>query len=1227
MRVKRLEVHGFKSFKDKTVIHFDHNITGVVGPNGCGKSNIVDAFFWVMGEQSHKHIRAGGSEDLIFNGSSKYSPSAIAEATLVLETDFVDTENAPAGASVKDLPLHLRTKEIAVTRRVYRGGEGEYLINGITSRLKDIHELFMDTGVGAKGYSIIAQGEIQKIVNAKPEDRRVLIEEAAGIAKYKARKKESLRKMETAHANLSRLNDVIAEIERTLNSLERQAQKASQYKKHKEELLAKEMTWGRRKNRVLRVRLDELKAKREAIEQELVGLKAELAGADASIEADRVEQLTLSKSTEALQSKIGEMSGDLTRAQSALELSRRRQADLNQQLEMLTAEKADLEVSIVTEKEKIAGLTEENESAAADLAVASGNANAKEAVVRDLRAEAESARRDLESAKRDLMAGVTKSSDLASRIAALDSKADSANAKIERLTAQAAILEERAAAARAESARADAAAESARAKKERLHAEAREAGEAVEAKERSLKDARRELEDANRNLTKARSKLQSLEELSAALEGYGDGPRSILDWARENGRDSALRALADGLDIHAGYESAVEGFLEGKLETLVTEDAASAIEALASLASGSKGRAGILIASGNASASGGSPETVLSSLRAAGFSVAGTLSGFVRTNEKLSAANAAAANRMLGCAIVVESMAPLASFLAGNSVSALGGSSIVAKDGSAFDADGVLRGGSVSNDRQASVLGRKKAIEALTIEVAGLESAFAEREAAAAGMSERLESDHARLGAIRLDVQSAEIEAATTERDAQTAVRQAKDLDSQLELVEYERTEMRSEAETAIAEKAKSADEMAAIAANRSSLDSRIVNGETKCAELEARLREGEEALSELKIFEAGRKERAGSVKRELDAGFALIGDRERRLGDVARQLVRAEEENEEHAGGDEEFIAKIENLTKALAEERDGLAMMRDRLEVVSAKVGGALDRIKELHADGDAKTAAVNAISLDVERMTGDLSHLILNLEEKYGPGCLEAPESSPVLEEDGETIVSVEMTAEEEQILGEEVERLREKIRRLGDVNPTAVEEYEEKKKRFDYLMTEKSDLLKSIDDLNEAIDHINKTSEERFRKAYDAIADRFERLFPIIFGGGQSKLSLVYPEGSTDILEAGIDILAQPPGKKVVNIGLLSGGEKALTAVSLIFAIFMVKPSPFCILDEVDAPLDDANIGKFNALLREMSSKSQFIIITHNKKTMELNDTLYGVTMEEPGVSKMVSIELH
>ena len=374
-------------------------------------------------------------------------------------------------------------------------------------------------------------------------------------------------------------------------------------------------------------------------------------------------------------------------------------------------------------------------------------------------------------------------------------------------------------------------------------------------------------------------------------------------------------------------------------------------------------------------------------------------------------------------------------------------------------------------------------------------------------------------------------------------------------------------------------------------------------------------------------RERANSLRRELEAGASRITDRERRMGEINRTIERAMREVEQFTGGESQLEQRVEELTQTVAQCRTELASIKDRLEASNAKLNGALDRIKHLHKAGDEKTAASNHFALEVEKVSSDLNHLIQNLDEKYGPGCLERPITSPIQEEMNDSVVTQEMSAEEEQLLGEEVERLRERIRRLGEVNVMAIEEYEEVKVRFDHLLNERSDLNHSIKNLEDAIEHINKTSEERFKKAFDAIADRFERLFPIIFGGGQAKLSLVYPEGSSDILDAGVDILAQPPGKKIVNISLLSGGEKALTAVSLIFAIFMVKPSPFCVLDEVDAPLDDANIGKFNALLREMATKSQFILITHNKKTMELNDTLYGVTMEEPGVSKMVSIEMH
>ncbi|MBL7716989.1 MAG: chromosome segregation protein SMC [Bdellovibrionales bacterium] len=1238
MRVKRLEVQGFKSFKDKTVIHFDHSITGIVGPNGCGKSNIVDAFFWVMGEQSYKHMRGTGSEDLIFNGSSKYSPLGLAEATLVMETDVPDSENSAAGASVADIPLKLKTKEISVTRRVYRTGEGEYLINGLPARLKDIQELFMDTGVGAKGYSVIEQGQIGKIVNAKPEDRRLLIEEAAGIAKYKARKKESLRKMEATHANLSRLNDVIQEIERNLSSLERQAQKARSYKKIKEELLDKELTWGRRKSQVFRQKLDSLKARRDGLEQELVGLRAELQVAENSIESERVDQVTDSKRGEELQLKIQEMSSELSRSKAALDLSRRRQGDLTSQLESLEQEKAELEETLVDEREKVSVLSEAVSVASVAVEEANGRVSEKDAEVRASRASVDSVRRELEASKRELMTGIAEASSLLSRAAALESRSQSAAQSVERLMSQAEALRSRVSSAEEEFERASQEVSSLRTAREELASQKSDLSAQIQQSESALRDQDRQKQDALKKVMQLRSKLQSLEELVAAREGMADGPKAALDWAESQGMKDSIRALSDLFDVDAGFETAVEGWLEGRLEMLVTDQPQAALSALSSLSESKKGRASFFLQNFGASAaasSGAKPEQVLAALKINGFDVVDTLGAHVRVKDSGAGTGLSA---LVSEVAVVESLAPIAALSRKGAeavtdlMESLSGWSVVSRDGWVWDRMGsvqAIRGGAGSSAESAaaSILGRKRSIAELSDQVHESQVALDALEVSVETERNRIEGLRGELSELNSKIQETDVRISAVDRDAHQADRTLKDVRSQLELSEMEVQQLREEASKAQSEMAESREREQAISSGRQDLEEKIASLEIQFSEKETVLRGFEAEFQDLKIQEASIKERAQSQTREFESASRMLSDREKRLSEVLKVLERASRERMDHSGGDDGLVETIETLIRQLAEAQDELSMVKDRLEQGSAKLNGALAKIKELHSTGDSKTSESNSMSLEIEKLSAELSFLIQNLEEKYGQGCLEKPVTSPIQEEMTDPVVTHEMTAEEEQLLGEEVERLRERIRRLGEVNVMAIEEFEEAQKRHEYLHKEKLDLETSIENLKEAIEHINKTSEERFARAFEAIATRFEKLFPIIFGGGQAKLSLVYPEGSTDILEAGVDILAQPPGKKVVNIGLLSGGEKALTAVSLIFAIFMVKPSPFCVLDEVDAPLDDANIGKFNALLREMSAKSQFIVITHNKKTMELNDTLYGVTMEEPGVSKMVSIEIH
>ncbi len=1232
MRVKRLEIQGFKSFKDKTVIHFDHTITGIVGPNGCGKSNIVDAFFWVMGEQSYKHMRGNSSEDLIFNGSSKYSPMGLAEATLVMETGVTDTANAPAGATVQDVPVQIRSKEISVTRRLYRSGEGEYFINGTLSRLKDIQELFMDTGVGAKGYSVIEQGQIGKIVNAKPEERRLLIEEAAGIAKYKARKKESLRKMEATQANLSRLTDIIQEIEKSLASLDRQAQKARQYKKYKDELFEKEIAWGRRKSKILQQKLDLLRSQRDGLEHELLALRAELQIGENTIEIEQVELITETKEAEFYQSKIQDLGNELSDKKSSLELSRRRQGDLVSQLQLLGKEQDQLNVSIEADQLRLKNLEDQIQEANhlfqnMKLEVAQLSES-----VATFRRETDHARSQVDSTQKALMQGMNQISSLTSKSAGLLSKVEHARGQAERLTQQENSQVQKLNEIGTELEKSKAAVDSIRDQRENLRTKREEQSHSMEAEEENYTRLEKEKNQSLRTFTEFKSRLASLEELDESHEGLADGPKAALDWAKARPKNhTALEIVAftDLLDVRAGYETALESWLENRIEHLIAFDSEVALPLLEQLKVGKLGRVGIQLIPQqssqlpNSSESSKSLKDIQAILEANDFKVLGELSQFVKTTHP----DSQSLNQLFQRVCVVESSGPLASFFQKQTIANLSGWSIVSLDGIALESQGILRGGSFNSSGAAGILRRKKLIEDLKDQVIEAERRHSDLDEATFQSKGGIDLLRAQLKSLQSEYQQLEIQLAALERDVHQIERAQKEAQRSLDAIRRDSGDMGREAERALNDREAIDLNLKGLTESRKELEEVLSSAEKVLTEKEELFRAQDGALQSVRVQEASLRERAGSLKREKEAVQSVTSDRERRRTEIQKVFERATQEKTHHTGGESELHEKIEELTINLAHLREKLSDVKDKIEQANAKVNRNLDKVKILHKQGDEKTSESTQLALDIEKLSGELSHLTLNLEEKYGPQCLALPEVNAFQEEMAPPIVTLEISAEEEIILNEEVERLRERIRRLGEVNVMAIEEFELLKKRFDHLINEKGDLERSLENLKDAIDHINKTSEDRFAKAFESIADRFERLFPVIFGGGQAKLSLVYPEGSKDILDAGVDILAQPPGKKVTNIGLLSGGEKALTAVSLIFAIFMVKPSPFCVLDEVDAPLDDANIGRFNALLREMSSKSQFILITHNKKTMELNDTLYGVTMEEPGVSKMVSIEMH
>ena len=1214
MRIKRLEIQGFKSFKDKTVIYFDNPITGIVGPNGSGKSNIVDAFFWVMGEQSYKHIRSSGSDDIIFKGSSKYQPLGMAEATLVLEQDYVDTENAPVGASSSEEAASLvKKREISVTRRVYRSGEGEYFINGVQARLKDIHELFLDTGAGAKGYSVIEQGQIDKIVNSKPEDRRLIIEDAAGIAKYKARKKESLKKLEGANQNLARINDVLAEIDRSLSSLERQAQKARRYKEYRAELLEKETAWGRRKFQVLNRQHLKIDQDRTGLEHLLTGLKAELSQCELDLETRRVSQLDDSKGLEQLQSEVERYSTELTQHQSALDLSKRRQEDLNRQLVQLVAEKDQIEEELERYRESIALKNEDFAGLDGRVEEISQKALELSASVNELRSAHETDKREAERNRREFVELTQTTSQSYSKIAAFEERIQGAELQLERIRSQESEIREQFDAGKLEILELQEKLES----RTLARQNAREALEAKKAElasgEVQAKTLRQERDQALKNLSTLSSRLKSLEELEKAREGMANGPKKILEWSRENNRSFAV--LSDFIEVETGYDTAIEAVLGHAFDRLYAQDASAAFAALQFLRDNDAGSASIQIA--------------IPSLESREKAQYNPLRKYVKLNvpEGYSEEDAKAVHRLIE--ILVSSVEVLEEVPALSDIRSYqaAGISFVTKNGIWFDANqGVLFGGNAENDQAGSVLARKRVIQELKGEVATAEEVHQNLEVRHMELTQRLEtlqSDVQTLSQTRSDL---EIEVTSLEKEKIQLERKNSEVERAIQRFASDQVQYQEQINTAREEIETLQATLTDMAERKTGIEAWIRDHEERLNTKEDEVRAGEQSLQELRIQEASERERKNSLKKELETEQRYLQDRERRMGEVENLLESFNQDRIQYSDGDQEHADEVVRLTRLLSEKREVLSVIRDRYDASNAEVTAGMDRMRELHKLGEDKTKALTQLSIDLERVIGELNHLKTNMEEKYGVGCLEEPQGLAMQEEMTDPVVTIEMSEEDEKVLHADVEELREKIRRLGEVNTMAVEEYEMMQKRHEHLFKEKADLETSMQNLNEAIEHINKTSVERFMKAFEAIASRFEKLFPIIFGGGQAQLSLVYPEGSTDILEAGVDILAQPPGKKISNMTLLSGGEKALTALSMIFAIFMVKPSPFCILDEVDAPLDDSNIGKFNALVREMSAKSQFILVTHNKKTMELNDALYGVTMEEPGVSRMVSIQL-
>ncbi len=1210
MQIKRLELQGFKSFKDKTVINFDDGITGIVGPNGCGKSNVVDAFFWVMGEQNARHLRGQSMDDLIFSGSDKSPAGSFAEVTLVLEMPMeLAGPNVPAGASSADPAVAGPVRDVAITRKLYRTGESDYFINKTPCRLRDIQELFMDTGVGARGYSIIQQGQIAKLVQAKPEDRRTMIEEVAGVVKYKARRKESMRKLEGTQQNLLRVTDVINELETQKRQMERQAEKARKYKEWKEKLQSIELHFNALKWEELVGRLGILERDIDALNSDDTAISTSRETMENQISAKRIEVAQATNISDELQRKWIAAGQELNNAENELKYSTKNLEDLrtsSAQLEKDAEAEASLVEELRAEYERLnlesATILETHAEAEAARQAAESAANAK-------KQEGEALERTNNQGRNQLMNLSTELEKARNQANLARMRLEELSGNLERLAAEKIERSELLAEATANRENASSLLATAKAELEAMRATLDSSLEETRTQQRALEEERRNSARLHSEQARINATLNTLEEQKRRHEASSKGVKNVFQEIlkkNEAWKSSVSGTLSEFLEVDKGFETATEAALGRALDLILTSDSATHKEISQALKSQSMGRASF---------------ANLAALKALGSSndVSPTgltaLAAHVRIVASDKAPDAAGLLKYLLQKIyVVDSL---------NSAEQLSAEhkefSFVTTDGEILRGGWFLEGGDRSSVSGAQV-GRNREITELSEALAKAQSELAasqERIQAIEASLQEMDSAKRTLEATLREKQSSfsqlSSEEASTSARLREAERSLQQLDGDLQRAEQEQARFSSQ-ESEASEKASELGEEKAL------LEITVSEAAEQLQAVRAGMDELQQTFMDARIRAASVTEMKNTIQSRLRTAEASLSQHAARVETMIEQAKRKQSDAISTNERIDDLNVSMAMLREELVTSEQLYREARDRLDLINNEV----EVLRSASQDQSSKEREIKEQlmkkSLELQRLVGERDNLAQNTFERYGitlgeyAMLPETQEQVQLLRDAGEAIISETQN---------EVLLLREKIRKLGEVNPNAVDEYDQIVDRYNFLSTQKADLERSMKDLADTIEKINKVSKDRFERAFAEVNAHFMRVFPVIFGGGHAHLTLTNPE---DMLETGVDITAQPPGKKAQNINLLSGGEKTLTAISLLFAVFLVKPSPFCLLDEVDAPLDDANIGRFNALLREMSKRSQFIIITHNKRTMELNDKLYGVTMEDAGVSKMVSIQL-
>jgi len=1236
MRLERLDINGFKSFSDRAELAFDTGVTAIVGPNGCGKSNVADAITWVLGEQSAKSLRGDRMEDVIFSGSDARKPGATAEVRLRLTglhappndsaAELVEFNAAHGDGNGNRAAAEVFTRDVEVTRRLYRSGESEYLIDGEVCRLRDVHELLMDTGLGAKAYAIIEQGKIGMILNSRPADRRQLIEEAAGITKYKSRRRAAELKLEAAQQNLTRIDDIVFEVEKQRGALKRQAAKARRYKRLREELRRWEKVLFARRYRELARTIELTRARLAEARERETAAAARVAEAEADLARLRIEQAEVDSRAVRVREDAHARELDINRREQQQEFNRHQAETLAIRAGEIAGELGDLEarreparLAVAARIEASADAGRARDAAAEALAEASEAHARSQQQIERLEAEVEGARArvfatlNAGTALRHAMEHAASQRErVGETLGKLDIERDDLHLEVE------AVHGSRTAAADSLS--------RAHAVLEQLRLEIATRESELAATRTEYESRLRSLRSNEQELARSEARLSSLVELEASRGEFGDAARMVL--VQANGRVGQLGAIADFIDVERRYERAVEACLGDLLQHVIVERHDQAEAGLALVREHDAGRCGFVVI--DPGSNGYHPRDVM------------RMAGIVPVSDVLRIAGPHVATIMK----VVPEAYVADTFEQAVAMSRQTSAPVATLEGDVLRGPHLVSGGAKAESR--GILATKREIKELQGLNAAARDALARLADDTTGLEVGIAQATSALGALTAEQHRQEMAIVGHKAQVAHAVEEADRLARKAEVIGLERRQAEEEQALLNARYAEAEASVERLLEDQHEAEARL-------SEAQGVLTAAREAVDELsgkaadaRAVHAAMSERTSALEAEVLRLEEAARDVEHRIAVCAGDLEQARVRREA-------LLQSIADETRTLDEDMRALEALRlevrtadeaattvrvavDRQDVVIRDARQVLEEIRA-HASefdlarataesdlshlaqlcADAAQCSLDQVLADVEVMeqageaTPDAAaitaeELDSEVDEGEAPPALDAAESSR----------TGEMTAEEA------ITALKAKIDRLGPVNMMAIEQFDELESRHLFLTTQRKDLIDSIAQTSEAITRIDETSKVLFNEAFTAIQQNFQVTFSTLFGGGHAGLTLL---DENDPLESGIDIVASPPGKRLQSVQLLSGGEKALTAIALMFAIFRFKPSPFCLLDEIDAPLDDANVGRFVEMLQSMLDRTQFILITHNRRTMEIANRLYGVTMEEPGVSKLISVQLN